>query len=175
MKKGTKILFLMIVVSIMGISMPTVFSIGGGQHQFIQIDPNNPDEFCEKCHMNGDVINTELMASGNGLYNGGGRIHQFVKCVDCHAVTSRNQDIFTPGTKSEHAAKIPSCIGCHTSGGIGDFMGDVSTELSTTTEAHNQFNDDTACIGCHTSVQVTGAISYTYSGAQTRFGLTIGN
>lgn len=175
MKHTTKISILIIAVSIIGMSIPATFSIGGGQHQFTQINPNNPDAFCEKCHMDSDMINTELMASDDGLYNGGGRIHQFVKCVDCHAVTTRNQDEFKMGTKSEHAAKIPSCIGCHTYGGMGDFMGDVSKELNSPTEAHNQFNDDTACIGCHTAVPVSGSISYSYSGKQTRSGLIIGN
>ncbi len=54
-------------------------------------------------------------------------------------------------------------------------MGDVTSELSDTKEAHQNFNDDIACIGCHTSVIVTGQISYTYSGGEQRLGLTIGN
>ncbi len=84
MKSTTKILILMLVVSIIGIGTPIAFSIGGGQHQFTQIDPANPDAFCNKCHRSGDIINTELMASGNGIYNGGGRIHAYVTCVECH-------------------------------------------------------------------------------------------
>ena len=173
MNKLNKIALLILVAAVIGMSTPVMFSIGGGQHQFQQIDPENPDAFCEKCH-GGDMISTELGTSGDGLYNGGGQIHAGVRCIECHAVTQRNQTIFTANTKTEHAAVIPTCTGCHTVGGSGAVMGDVLDELNQPTEAHNQFSDSTACIACHTSISVNGAIDYTYSGAVTRFGLTIG-
>ncbi len=172
MKQLTKILLLMLAVAIVGVGMPAAFSIGSGQHQFNQIDPNNPDEFCNKCHLNGDSINAELAASGTGVYTNM-KIHSTQHCVDCHAITP-GYGSGVAGAKTEHAASIPTCTKCH--GGSNAVLGfDVANELSGSTEAHNQFTDDVACVGCHTTVAVSGAISYTYSGGDTRFGLKIGS
>jgi len=173
MKQKTTILLLMLAVSVIGIGMPFAWSIGSGQHQFNQIDTENPDAFCNRCHGTGDSINAELMASGNGIYNGGVRIHSMVKCTDCHAISS-GYGTGLAGTKTEHAATVPTCIKCHA--GSDPTMGfNVGAELNGTSEAHQGFNDDTACIGCHTSVAVSGSISYTYSGGQAYKGLTIGS
>jgi nitrate/TMAO reductase-like tetraheme cytochrome c subunit len=172
MKSKGKILLLMIAVMTIGIGMPTTFSLGSGQHQFSQIDPANPDAFCNKCHGAGDSINAELATSGNGIYNGGGRIHSELHCVDCHRLAEGYGT--NNGSKTEHAATIPTCIKCHTIGS-GSVLGNVTQELNAVTEAHRNFDDDVACIGCHTSVAVTGSVSYVYSNGQERLGLKIGN
>jgi len=176
MKQTTKLLLLLITVSIIGVGMPAAFSLGSGQHQFNQIDPENPDAFCEKCHGASDSVKAELASSGNGIYNGGLKIHSQVGCADCHALTN-GYGTSTGDSKNQHAATIPTCIKCH--GGTNAVMGfNVARELNNSKEAHNAFGaeaDDVACIGCHTGVAVSGSVSYTYSGTQTRFGLSIGN
>jgi len=177
MKSRNKILFLIVTSILIGtIGLPATFSLGTGQHQFKQVDPDNVDEFCNKCHGNGDSIQTELAASDNGLYNGGIRIHNTVGCAGCHALTQGygNSD----GTKLSHAARIPDCIQCHNPTYIGLTLGNVTAELESTTEAHREFNEETdsvACIGCHTSISVSGTISYSLSVPEQRMGLTIGN
>jgi len=165
-----KILILMIGTILIGIGLPTTFSLSTGQHQFNQIDPDNMDKFCAKCHGT-DSISVELEASGNGIYNGGMRIHNTLKCISCHALTQG----YGNGNKVEHAARIPSCIECHDDVSYG-VLGNVSSELESATEAHKDFStdDSLACIGCHTGVSITGSISYTYSDGIVRNGLTIG-
>lgn len=164
MKQQNKILIMMIGVSVIGIGLPTTFSVGSGQHQFIQINPENPNEFCDRCHGSGDAIQAELMTSGTAIYNSGIRIHASLNCVDCHQIEQGYGNIDRFGQKTEHAALIPSCIKCHTQG-TGSITGNVTQELSSTTEAHNSmvYDGDKACIGCHTSVQVYGSITYNYS------------
>ena len=164
MKSHNKILLLILASSVIGVGMPATFSVGSGQHQFIQINLDNPDEFCDRCHGNGDAIQAELMTSGPAIYNSGIRIHASLSCVDCHQIEQGYGNIDMFGQKTEHAALIPSCIKCHTQG-IGAVTGNVTQELSSQTEAHNTMtaDGDKACIGCHTNVQVYGSVSYTYS------------
>ncbi len=166
MKTQTKIIGLMLLVSIIGVGTPAAFSLGAGQHNFKQIDPSNPDAFCDKCHGSTDTIYAELKTSDVGIYSNM-KIHSSLNCVDCHALTNGYDSI---GAKTEHAATIPTCTKCHNS-----VMGfNVTKELNAPGEAHKNFNDDVACIGCHTSTPVRGSISYTYSPPATRSGLTIG-
>lgn len=178
MKQTTKILLLMIVVSVIGAGLPATFSLGTGQHQFVQVDPTSPDTinaFCMKCH--NDAIQSELMASGNGLYNGGIRIHSTLGCQGCHQITSTvNSNGYGMGMGSiEHAARMPTCVDCHIDNAMLLPIGDAGNEIIASSEAHKGFNDDTACIACHTTVSITGSFSATYSQFQVRSGLIIGD
>ena len=173
MKTTTKIIICMLIISIIGIGMPIAFSAGTGQHNFRQIDPNDPSAFCEKCHGGNDGIMAELSTSGTGVYSQL-KIHTTLKCVDCHALTSDYGQGIPSSTKTQHAATIPTCTKCHV--GTNAVMGfDVGAELNNSREAHKNFNDEISCIGCHTSIAVTGSVSYTYENGQTEFGLKIGN
>lgn len=164
MKNHNKMIILMLITSAFSFSMPAAFSIGTGQHQFVQIDPDYPDEFCNRCHGSGDVIQQELMSSGQGIYNGNQRIHNTLSCVSCHQITQGYG--MSNGDKTEHAARIPSCTECHNVNYSGIVLGNVGNEINSTTEAHKSMgaDGDRACIGCHTSVTVYGAITYSYSG-----------
>lgn len=164
MKPHNKMLIIMLITAMFSFSMPAAFSIGAGQHQFVQIDPNNPDDFCTKCHGAGDVIQQELMSSGTGIYNGNQRIHNTLSCVECHQIVQGYG--MSVGDKTEHAARIPSCTECHNNRDyLGVVIGNVVNELNSSTEAHNimGLDGDRACIGCHTTVQVYGSITYSYS------------
>jgi len=169
-----KILLLMLGTILVGAGIPATFSIGTGQHQFQQINPDNPDAFCMKCHTQ-DTISMELMASDSGLYNGGGKIHNTLSCVECHAITSGYGA--SSGSKTEHAARIPQCLECHNVDTLGLVIGNVQDELSAASEAHNalDIDDSTACIGCHTGVSITGQISYSYSKGRSMKGIKIGD
>lgn len=195
--KISKLTILMIAVVAIGIfALPGAFSVNTGQHNFRQIDPANPDAFCNQCHGGPDSVATELNLSQNGLYNGKIRIHSTQNCGDCHQLT-QGYGTSAPGSKTEHAAIIPSCLKCHsfaTNDGISDRAGlgfDVPTELNGTKEAHAPFwaaskaanttdaanTDDLACLGCHTAVPKSGSIVYDYTITHTYnlAGLTIGS
>lgn len=165
MKNQNKMIILMLITVMFSFSMPAAFSIGTGQHQFVQIDPDNPDAFCNRCHGSGDAIKQELMSSGTGIYNGNQRIHNSLTCVSCHQIAQGFG--MSMGEKTEHAARIPSCTECHTDfERFGNVIGNVGNELNSSTEAHKSMgaDGDKVCIGCHTTVQVYGAITYSYSG-----------
>lgn len=167
MKNHNKMIILMLITSAFSFSMPAAFSIGTGQHQFVQINPEDPDAFCNRCHGTGDDIKQELMSSGAGIYNGNQRIHNSLTCVSCHQIAQGFG--MSMGDKTEHAARIPSCTECHNNVDyLGPTIGNVGNELNSSTEAHKSMglDGDRACIGCHTTVQVYGSITYSYSGVK---------
>lgn len=151
----------MLITTMFSFSLPTTFSIGSGQHRFEQIDPNNPDEFCNKCHGTGDIIQEELMSSGNGVFTGI-RIHSTLTCVSCHRITGGFGEGM-PGEKTAHAAIIPTCEECHGINAIMDY--NAYSELVLPQEAHKDLSggSDLACLGCHTGVSIRGAITYSYA------------
>ncbi len=177
MKNTGKLTILMVAVVAMGIfSLPSVLSVGVGQHKF-----NNGSQVqCGKCHANSnDAVANELRGSGVTAYlTPGTKIHNGTgfwlgnsyQCVNCHQVT-------TGGTaKVNHTGvqKNVVCARCH---------GTEWSELQSSTDAHSNFGLNSsagtsgtyACMGCHTAVTVTGSPSYTYGASQTVYGLTIGN
>lgn len=171
--KNMKITMLMIaVVAVGAFSLPSVLSVGTGQHTFV----NGTQVSCNKCHTDsGDKIMTELALSNVTMYNTlgtgiGVRIHALdgngiTSCKSCHALAAP--------TLGDHTGvlKKPSCSTCH---------GGVNAELLDTDEAHKALNTSVGnmgCIGCHTTVTVTGSPTYSYSANNTVpvAGLYIGN
>ncbi len=185
MKNTGKLTILMIAVVAMGVfSLPSVLSVGVGQHKF-----NNGSQVqCGKCHAGtNDAVFKELSASGVVQYsnygNQGGRIHNgsgfwlagSYQCVNCHQISQESQT-----TRANHTGiqQKVVCGRCH-----GAEYNELTTDLGANTDAHRQFAINTsagtqgtyACIGCHTAVTVTGSPSYLYSANVTVAGLTIGN
>lgn len=186
MKNTGKLTLLMIAVVALGIfALPSVMSIGTGQHTF----NNGTDVQCSKCHaLTGDKVAAELSLSGTAEYvfntktpDGTGRqIHKqdgvgaAGECSGCHRMAGM-------GSVGEHTAitRQPFCASCHTI--VLDVLANTG-ELTGENEPHNGFAASTltdrnaGCLGCHTAVTVSGASpSYSYSGATTALGLTIGN
>lgn len=199
MKQTGKLSLIMVAVVALGIfALPSVMSVGTGQHTFV----NGSQLNCNKCHANAnDGVNNELKASTLTMYSGvvkgttyaqGVKIHAMDntgtvgQCKDCHEAASVRT---SPDDAGDHTnIKLrPNCTGCHTN---------VDAELTAgaghtgTTDAHARLNSVAAgnagCMGCHTAVYVGGQPSYSYSsrsesaaGVNATFnnlyGLTVGN
>jgi mono/diheme cytochrome c family protein len=186
--KKSKIYIVMIAVLAIGLfGLPGTFSVNTGQHIFKQINPDDPDTFCNQCHGGTDSVATEISLSDTGIYSGL-QIHSTQNCGDCHQLT-QGYGNSTGSTKTEHAAIIPSCLKCHGAAAVLGF--NVANELNGTKEAHKPFwtnslaantpddanTDDIACLGCHTAVPKSGSIVYDYTITHTTTlnGLTIGS
>jgi hypothetical protein len=172
MKNMGKLTILMVAVVAIGIfALPSVMSVGTGQHTF----NNGTMVNCNKCHANaGDAVNNELLASGLTMYNTnlqgvGVKIHAMDgdgwvgQCKDCHSLTAEPADGSHTGVTMK-----PVCVDCHSG---------VATEIADLDEAHQRFSTtgNAGCLGCHTAVSVAGSPSYSYSASVTALGLTIGN
>ena len=176
MKNMGKLTILMVAVVAIGIfALPSVMSVGTGQHTF----NNGATVDCNKCHANsGDAVNNELLASGNTMYDTFGqglgvKIHAMDntgmvgQCKDCHALAAGPRT--AAGTQDHTGVTMkPVCITCHSN---------VNGELAGANEPHSGFaaTGNAGCLGCHTAVAVAGSPSYTYSGSVVAVGLTIGN
>lgn len=177
MKRNKLIIVMISIIAIGLFALPATFSYSNDMHTFKQIDPTNAttiNAFCLKCH--DDTINAQLIASDTGLYtNLDGTIHSSIGCQGCHQITGgAGGPGYNKGqVTTEHAARLPSCLECHsgTSGVIGVTklmeIGDATHELMAPTEAHKNFNttsdNDIQCIGCHTLTPVTGTVSASIS------------
>ena len=174
MKSQNKVIILLLFSVVIGIGMPATFSIGKGQHQFLQINPDQPDKYCLRCHQN-EAISSEMAQSSTGVYTQM-KIHSTLTCVGCHKLTN-GYGTGRAGDKVEHAARLPSCLECH-DGQFNVLVFSVVDELNSQKEAHRNFkfvgDNDLQCIACHTNVQVSGSISYTLSGGKTYNGFTVG-
>jgi len=182
MKRNKLIIIMISVIAIGLFALPSTFSYSGSMHTFKQIDPTSADTinaFCMKCHTG--AISEQLAASDNGLYQGGGPIHQSVQCQGCHQITRTvgEQGYGIEPTSTEHAARLPSCLDCHITGAPLMQIGDAGNEIRATTEAHKDFKSDTdndiECIGCHTEATRSGSVSTGMNSQPTTIsGLTIG-
>lgn len=174
--KMTKLSIIMVAVVALGVfGLPTMLSVGTGQHNFTTVQSGSADDvkaFCYRCHSASDSVSAELLQSGNGpLLSAGvgtGKIHNSQWCGDCHALSGGYAfDII----QDQHAAILPSCLKCHSGPGSGAGLHDVTPELANSSEAHVNFvfatDNDLQCIACHTAVSKTGAITYTYNSGQT--------
>ena len=185
MKNTTKMTLIMIAVVALGVfSLPSMLAVGTGQHKF----NNGGAVQCGKCHANtGDGVYGELQASGTVQYsyygNQGGKIHNGsssfylggkYNCAACHRTTGWQAGAGQTKADGSHTGveiKV-ECSRCHAT---------EYSQLTSANDAHKEFgsaveskNGTYACIGCHTAVDVTGSPTYTYSGAVTTTGLTIG-
>lgn len=191
MKQTGKLTILMVAVVAIGIfALPSIMSVGAGQHAFVNktsLEGTDPAKSCLKCHgTSSDDVKGELnMSDNNVFYNGANKkIHSSIQCADCHDETRAvGSDISGSHTK---VPKQPECRQCHNGASIQTNNGSIQLqnvwdELSNATDAHQGFRDLTranaGCIGCHTRVTVTGEVSYTYSASawQPVLGLYIGN
>lgn len=198
MKMGKLAIIMIAVVAIGFFALPATLSVGAGQHKFRQAGSAQTSlvDFCGQCHgLSTDAVYAEITQSDeNVMYAGfnpgtNGRIHNSLfasgqaGCASCHEITGGYGNVSNvPTGKVEHAAKIPSCIKCHSASGDSFFGNDVKVELSNPNEAHRNFNnltgdsrDDIYCIGCHTYVDKRGAITYSYEPGVEFRGLSIGN
>ena len=172
MKNMGKLTLIMVSVVAIGIfALPSVMSVGTGQHTF----NNGTAVDCNKCHANaGDAVNSELLASGLTMYttlgtSAGNKIHAMDdaglvgQCKDCHKLAAGPRTTDHTGVTMK-----PVCTVCHTN---------VNGELAGAAEPHAGFasTGNAGCLGCHTAVSVAGSPSYTYSVSVTAVGLTIGN
>lgn len=180
MKLTGKITMLMIAVVAIGVfAMPSVMSVGSGQHTFL----NRTQVDCNKCHTSStDGVSNELNQSGYQVYTynqagkvaftGTQQIHKMDgsgtvgTCKSCHALAA-------VGAGTDHTAvtRQPSCTAtCHTI---------ALSELQTTSDPHTRFSTagNAGCMGCHTKVAVGGSPSYSYSQSTWTnvLGLSIGN
>lgn len=194
--KMKKLTILMIAVIAIGFfALPTMLSIGAGQHKFLQAGTTANGQtdlvvFCNQCHSTDTLKSSEIDQSDTNLYYGTpdtSKIHSSLfapgggGCAACHSIDGGYAQevggVRNPVNKIQHAAALPSCLKCHTA---GDNLAtkDVMLELNAVTEVHRNFktsaDDDIQCIGCHTAVTKSGSVSYTYSPAVTTNGLTIG-
>ncbi len=188
MKQTGKLTILMVAVVAIGIfALPSIMSAGAGQHQFINatsIRGSDSSKNCLKCHgtANDDVSGELGRSDKNDFYNtAGARIHILVQCADCHDLSRALEAGVTAYTHTK-VPNRPDCMGCHNGATVqGVALDDVWTEIGNATEAHAGFKNasvavkNAGCIGCHTHVAIAGEISYTYSGAYTAIGLTIGD
>lgn len=199
--KMKKLTILMIAIVAIGVfALPTSLSIGQGQHKFLQAGSTGAGQtdlvaFCAQCHSTDTLKSSEIDQSDTNLYYGSPndvtKIHSSLfapgagGCASCHAIdggyAQQIGGVRDPTNKVQHAAALPSCLKCHTTGYPGGNLmtKDVMLELNAGTEAHKNFataspDDDIECIGCHTAVTKSGAVSYTYSPAVDVLGLTIG-
>ena len=112
--------------------MPNTVSIFSGQHSWYDIDPDNSDIPCIKCHTD---VKDEMDESG---------VHKVFNCVWCHRSPFSNQTFasggepgFDPG-ENTHATVLLECMACH------DAIGDVG---------RNHWNDpeyrSPNCYDCH--------------------------
>lgn len=179
MKDTGKLTLVMIAVVAIGVfALPSVMSVGTGQHQFV----NGTNVDCNKCHTNtGDAVNAELQSSDTTMYTTlgaavGDPIHALDgvgtvgSCKDCHYLK------VGPITGTEHTGvtRQPLCgADCHTNVLTAGQTG----ELAGADEPHSGFSSEgnAGCVGCHTAVTVAGSPSYSYSGSITSLGLTIGD
>jgi cytochrome c553 len=197
--KMKKLTILMIAVVAIGIfALPTTLSVGAGQHKFLQAGTVSGGQtdlvvFCAQCHSTDTLKSSEIDQSDKNLYynqTDTSRIHSSLfapgagGCASCHAIDGGYAQtvggVRDPTNKVQHAAALPSCLKCHTSGTNRTLMTkDVMLELNAPTEAHKNFktsaDDDIQCIGCHTAVTKSGAVSYSYGPGQNFNGLQIGN
>ncbi len=177
MKNMGKLTIVMVAVVAIGIfALPSVMSVGTGQHTF----NNGSAVDCNKCHNNaGDLVGTELAASGTTMYttlgaNVGDKIHKLEasgapatglvsSCKDCHKLSAGPRTTDHTGVTMK-----PVCVDCHTT---------ITAELNGAAEPHARFATagNAGCLGCHTAVTVAGSPSYSYSGSVTSLGLTIGD
>ncbi len=182
MKNTGKLTIIMVAVVAIGVfSLPSVLSVGTGQHNF----NNGGAVNCGKCHANpGDKVFGELSSSGVTQYINlgspvGTKIHNGTlfytagsyQCKACHTIN-------TGGTaKGQHTGVTVKvvCATCH---------GTEYTQITNVTDAHANFASNAsagvsgtyACIGCHTAVTVAGSPSYKYGPAIAGVdGLTIGS
>lgn len=181
MKNTGKLTIVMIAVVAIGIfALPSVMSVGTGQHTF----NNGSAVDCNKCHANSaDAVNNELKASGTTMYTTlgayvGDKIHKLEapgvpatglvsQCKDCHELAAGPRTL--GGTQDHTGVTLkPVCTDCHNL---------VAGELGGSNEPHSGFatEGNKGCLGCHTAVTVAGSPSYTYSASVTSLGLTIGN
>ena len=186
----------MLATIVIGTGMATTLSVGAGQHKFLQAGTTSAGQtdlvtFCGQCHSTDTIKSDEIDQSDTNLYYGTpgtSKIHSSLfssgsgGCASCHEIDGGYAQevggIRNPDNKVQHAASLPSCLKCHTSGN-NLATKDVMLELNAPTEAHKNFktvaDDDIQCIGCHTAVTKSGAVSYNYDTGQTISGLQIGN
>ncbi len=202
MKDMKKLTILMVAVVAIGVfSLPSVLSLGTGQHKFL----NGSAVQCGKCHANaGDGVYRELQASTQNQYGpdglltndvsryavSGGTIHNSsyfwertgkYDCARCHEVTTGARTKTSGGHTG--VKKEVVCTQCH-AGEYGRAVGTIP--VGTSTDAHKDFvlatgsltgrgvNGTYACMGCHTAVRVAGSPSYTYDPGTLLDGLQIG-
>jgi hypothetical protein len=190
MKNTGKLSIMMVAVVAIGIfALPSVLSVGTGQHQF----NNGAGVLCGKCHSNsGDKVFGELSASGITQYNNlnggsaietspiGTKIHNGsafylsgkYNCANCHVVVTGGNN----KANGDHTGVTVHvvCATCHPS---------EATRLANANDAHSGLaaasgvgtSATYACIGCHTAVTVTGSPSYSYGPSVTTDGITIGD
>ncbi|MDD5615585.1 MAG: cytochrome c3 family protein [Candidatus Methanoperedens sp.] len=197
MKDMKKLTILMVAVVAIGVfSLPSVLSLGTGQHKFL----NGASVQCGKCHANsGDGVFNELMSSTQNGYNAsngglitndpsqvqvaGGTIHNSTyfwtagkyDCSKCHTIATGGRDKPVGGhtgvkinvvCKDCHAQEYAKAIGTNLASGVDAHKGFVENGTST--------NGTYACMGCHTMVRVAGSPSYIYSAGKVVDGLSIG-
>ncbi len=183
MKGINKVIIVMIaVVAIGAFALPSVMSVGLGQHTFKNANTIRSADItqnCQKCHGTsaGGGVAAELGRSDtNWQYGTVGvtKIHSSLNCGQCHAYNALDTVTHTKITGR------PVCVDCH---GASQYNGvqNVWAELGQSTEAHNGLANATAmdrnagCMGCHTAVGVSGSIAFTYDGpAYSVGGLTVG-
>src|SRR5574341_435940 len=183
-------ILLVAVVAIGAFALPSVMSVGLGQHTFknaATIRGSDDTQNCQKCHgtsAGGGVLAELDRSDDNWQYNthsGANRVHGSVGCRDCHSAT---------GATGSHTKvqNRPLCVDCHgistylVNGSGGVFLDNVRTELVNTSDAHSGLVDtetgydlNAGCMGCHTGVAVSGSIAFTYDGPRYNVsGLTVG-
>ncbi len=190
MKQTGKLTILMVAVVAIGIfALPSIMSVGAGQHTFTNassIRGMEPDKNCLRCHgTTNDDVSGELGRSDlNDFYNlsgvvGMGKIHSKIQCAHCHDI-SRASASENVGESHTKVPSKPLCKACHNGLTVEEeILSTVWTNLSKTSDAHSRFANETlpnaGCLGCHTRVQITGEVSYSYTGKITQLGLTIGD
>ncbi len=131
-----KILIILIILSIIIISMPQIYSLFSGQHTFYDIEEKN----CLKCHS--DVLEELNHAE----------YHQSLTCEDCHSKDKGN---------ISHANLIkPRCLDCHLT--FKNDSHDPLIESAISSKLNKAENE--ACISCHNkkSIDITFKFSDAY-------------
>lgn len=196
MKDMKKLTILMVAVIAIGVfSLPSVLSLGTGQHKFL----NGSAVQCGKCHANSnDGVFRELTQSSPNQYLASetnnydtsattNTIHNstaFYKagkynCAACHEVVTNST--WKARTKDQHTG-VKKNVVCAESCHATEYNMAVGTGY-TGVDAHKDFVNNQsagtkgtyACMGCHTAVRIAGSPSYSYDAGKSNVdGLDIG-